>query len=59
MVAGCLTRKYKTRLEKVARTKHSSSFGLFVSDEEKKFCHLDFWLQKKIAGFDGKVFAQP
>ncbi len=31
------TRKYQTRLERLAREKRSSLFGLVGSDEEKKF----------------------
>ncbi len=30
-----LTHKYSTMLERVAKDKHSSLFGLFISDKEK------------------------
>jgi hypothetical protein len=33
--------KYQTRLERFAEDKRSSLFGLFVSDEGKKFYGID------------------
>jgi hypothetical protein len=32
-------------LEKLAKDKYTSSFGLVVSDEEKKFYNIDIWSQ--------------
>ncbi len=29
----------------IARYKHSSLFGLVVSNKEKKFCNIDIWCQ--------------
>jgi hypothetical protein len=36
-----LTRIYWTRLERLDMDKHSSLFGLFVSDEENKLYNID------------------
>jgi hypothetical protein len=39
-----LTSKYYTKLERLARDKRSSLFGLFVIDEEEKELHyVDTW----------------
>ncbi len=43
--ASGLTRKYKTGLEKLAKDKYTSLFGLAVSDEEKRFYIIDTWSQ--------------
>jgi len=40
-VGSSLTRKHYARLERLARGKCSSLFGLVVSSEEKKFYNID------------------
>ncbi len=38
-------RKYKAKLHRPAKNKHTSLYGLFANDdEEKKFCEIVTWL---------------